>query len=124
MAVSTVLFTILLLMGNLPYAGIIVLMLLIGLCHGAVVPGLVIIAQDAFPGRSASASSVIVFGISIASLSLPVSLGAVIEGIGYLPAIAIYSAGPILSALVLLIINRTAGQGKSDRQQDIRDAAN
>lgn len=48
---------------------------LIGLLQGATVPTLVILCCDAFPQRSASASSIIVFGVSLASMLSPVVLG-------------------------------------------------
>ena len=43
------------------------------------VPTLVIICCDAFPERTASASSIIVFGVSLASLVSPVLMGRIMK---------------------------------------------
>jgi len=83
-----------------------ILIFIAGACCGAVLPGFILLSSDAFPERSASASSTIIIGIVIGSLILPVGLGALIEGIGYLAAIAIFSVGPLLSAVVLFIIEK------------------
>lgn len=47
----------------------------LGLLQGATVPTLVILCCDAFPERTASASSVVVTGVSLASMVSPVVLG-------------------------------------------------
>ena len=54
-----------------------------GLLQGASVPAMVILCSDAFPGRSASASSVIVLSVSLASLIGPSVMGSVIKSGGY-----------------------------------------
>ncbi len=97
---------------KMPFVLICILIFIIGLCCGAVLPGFVLLSTDVFPERSASASSTIIFGIVIGSLILPVGLGALIEGIGYLAAIAIFSVGPLISAGILLIIEKMKKMAK------------
>ena len=75
---SAVLYVLFLLL-PMPYwaaAGVIGVM---GLLQGATVPTLVIICCDAFPERTASASSIIVFGVSLASLVTPVLMGRIMQ---------------------------------------------
>lgn len=75
---SAVLYVLFLLL-PMPYwaaAGVIGVM---GLLQGATVPTLVIICCDAFPERTASASSIIVFGVSLASLVSPVLMGRIMQ---------------------------------------------
>lgn len=75
---SAVLYVLFLLLA-MPYwaaAGVVGVM---GLLQGATVPTLVIICCDAFPERTASASSIIVFGVSLASLVSPVLMGRIMQ---------------------------------------------
>ncbi len=75
---SAVLYVLFLLL-PMPYwaaAGVVGVM---GLLQGATVPTLVIICCDAFPERTASASSIIVFGVSLASLVSPVLMGRIMQ---------------------------------------------
>lgn len=80
------------------------LMLLMGLLQGASVPALVILCCDAFPTRTASASSIVVMGVSIAALTAPVLLGKLIESGGYLTAMLIMTACIPASVIVLGLI--------------------
>ena len=91
---------------KMPFIPICILIFIIGMCCGAVLTGFFLLSTDIFPERSASASSTIIFGTGIASLILPVGLGAMIEGMGYLPAITIFSVGPLVSAVLLLVIEK------------------
>lgn len=106
MVVYMITMLLVLLINALPFVIVCALIFIVGLCCGAVLPGFVLLCTDIFPERSASASSTIVFGIVIGSLILPVGLGAMIEGMGYLPAITIFSVGPLLSAVLLLVIEK------------------
>lgn len=66
----------------------------IGLLQGATVPSLVILCCDAFPTRTASASSIVVFGVSLAAMTAPAVMGAVMTSAGY-------QAAMLLSTLCL-----------------------
>ena len=59
------------------------LVAVVGLLQGATVPGLVILCCDAFPTRTASASSIVVFGVSLAAMAAPPVMGALMTGAGY-----------------------------------------
>lgn len=87
-----------------------ILLVLLGLLQGAEVPALVILCCEAFPTRTASASSVIVFGVSLASLFSPTILGRLIEQFGYTaPLWGLILCLP-LSAVVLLTIHDPAAK--------------
>ena len=76
-----------------------VLLVLLGLLQGAEVPALVILCCETFPTRTASASSIIVLGVSLSAL---------IEQVGYgIPLWGLTACLP-LSAAVLLAIRRDA----------------
>ena len=73
---------------------------LLGFMLGATVPSLIIICCDAFPERTASASSIVVFGVSLASMTAPVLVGRMMT---FDPHIAMLSitACPVIAALAL-----------------------
>lgn len=73
---------------------------LLGFLLGATVPSLIIICCDAFPERTASASSIVVFGVSLASMTAPVLVGRMMT---FDPHIAMLSiaACPVIAALAL-----------------------
>lgn len=84
------------------------LLVLLGLLQGAEVPALVILCCETFPTRTASASSVIVLGVSLSALVVPTALGRLIEQIGYgIPLWGLTACLP-LSAAVLLTIRPAA----------------
>lgn len=85
-----------------------VLLVLLGLLQGAEVPALVILCCETFPTRTASASSIIVLGVSLSALIAPTVLGRLIEQVGYgIPLWGLTACLP-LSAAVLLAIRRDA----------------
>ena len=75
---SAVLYVLFLLL-PMPYWAVAGVIGVMGLPQGATVPTLVIICCDAFPERTASASSIIVFGVSLASLVSPVLMGRIMQ---------------------------------------------
>ena len=80
----------------------------LGLLQGAEVPALVILCCETFPTRTASASSIIVLGVSLSALIAPTVLGRLIEQVGYgIPLWGLTACLP-LSAAVLLAIRRDA----------------
>ena len=84
------------------------LLVLLGLLQGAEVPALVILCCETFPTRTASASSIIVLGVSLSALIAPTVLGRLIEQVGYgIPLWGLTACLP-LSAAVLLAIRRDA----------------
>lgn len=83
-----------------------VLIFVLGLLQGASVPSMVILCSDSFPGRSASASSVIVLSVSLAALIAPGVMGAVIKNGGYLWAMLLIWVCLPLSILPLLLATR------------------
>lgn len=72
-----------------------------GLLQGATVPTLVIICCDAFPQRTASATSIVVFGVSLASMVSPAAMGAVIASAGAQAAMLSVTACIVVAALAL-----------------------
>ena len=85
-----------------------VLLVMLGLLQGAEVPALVILCCETFPTRTASASSIIVLGVSLSALIAPTVLGRLIEQVGYgIPLWGLTACLP-LSAAVLLAIRRDA----------------
>ena len=60
-----------------------ILIFLTGLLQGSAVPGMVVMCCNAFPERTASASSIVVFGVSVSALIAPPVLGWIIEQTGY-----------------------------------------
>ena len=76
-------------------------MCVMGLLQGATVPTLVIICCDAFPERTASASSIVVFGVSLASMISPTAMGAVISASGPQAAMLAVTACTVVAALAL-----------------------
>ena len=85
-----------------------VLLVLLGLLQGAEVPALVILCCETFPTRTASASSIIVLGVSLSALIAPTVLGRLFEHVGYAIPLCGLTACLPLSAAVLLAIRRDA----------------
>ena len=83
-----------------------VLIFLLGILQGASVPSMVILCSDSFPGRSASASSVIVLSVSLAALIGPAVMGAVIKSSGYLWAMLLILVCLPLSIVPLILATR------------------
>ena len=73
----------------------------IGLLQGATVPSLVILCCDAFPTRTASASSIVVFGVSLAAMTAPAVMGAVMTSAGYQTAMLLSTLCLPLAVCVL-----------------------
>ena len=73
-----------------------------GLLQGSAVPGMVVMCCNAFPKRTASASSIVVFGVSASSLIAPPLIGAVIEAAGYSIPMWGMTACLVISVLILL----------------------
>ncbi len=105
-AVAAVLFLIFLLMD--PSFGVArIILMCIGFLQGAAIPSLVILCCDAFPERTASASSVIVLGVSLAALVAPVAMGALIEQSGYmLPMLVITACLPVSVAVTAFAVRK------------------
>lgn len=82
------------------------LIFVLGLLQGASIPSMVILCSDSFPGRSASASSVIVLSVSLAALIGPAVMGAVIKNSGYLWAMLLILVCLPLSIPLLLLATR------------------
>lgn len=100
--VSTVLFLAFLLLPCPPVATKIIIFVM-GLLQGASIPALVILCSDAFPGRSASASSVITLSVSLAALVAPSVMGSIIKNGHYLGSMVLILAGLPLSIVLLLL---------------------
>ena len=98
--VSAVVFLVFLLL-PMPDAAAVVLIGVVGLLQGASVPSLVILCCDTFPTRTASASSVVVLGVSLAAMVAPPVMGFIMEAFGYLPAMLIITACLIFSVILL-----------------------
>ena len=77
------------------------LLAVIGLLQGASVPSLVILCCDAFPTRTASASSIVVFGVSLAAMTAPTIMGAVMESSGHQTAMLLSTLCLPLAVLAL-----------------------
>lgn len=90
----------------LPFIVRCILLVLTGLLQGPAVPAQVILCCDTFPTRTASASSLVVLGISLASLVAPAAIGALIESVGYQLPMVLIAAAVLLSVGVLLWIGR------------------
>ena len=79
-----------------------ILMFITGLLQGSAVPGLVVICCNAFPQRTASASSIVVFGVSASALIAPPVIGWIVEKAGFgIPMWGI-TACLIISVVILL----------------------
>lgn len=83
-----------------------------GLLQGAAVPSLVILCCDAFPGRSASASAIVVLAVSIAAFVGPVALGRIIDASGFTFAMLISCACLPLSVLSVRLALKKTGEQK------------
>lgn len=83
-----------------PVAGSAVIFVL-GLLQGAAVPGIVVLCCGAFPTRTASASSLVVFGVSLAGMAGPALMGHMMERTGYLSAMLLAVGSLLLSVLLL-----------------------
>lgn len=77
-----------------------------GLLQGASVPALVILCSDAFPERSASASSIIVLSVSLAALIGPSVMGSIIKNGQHLWAMLLILVCLPLSIPLLLLATR------------------
>lgn len=73
----------------------------VGLLQGATVPSLVILCCDAFPTRTASASSIVVFGVSLAAMTAPAVMGGIMTAVGYQQAMLLGTLCLPLSVWVL-----------------------
>ncbi|NCB30570.1 MAG: MFS transporter, partial [Clostridia bacterium] len=80
-----------------------------GFLQGSAVPSMVILCCDAFPDRTASASSIVVLGVSLAALIIPALMGVLIEKAGYLPAMLLIVACLPLSVGIIWIAGLKAG---------------
>lgn len=80
-----------------------ILIFLTGLLQGSAVPGMVVMCCNAFPERTASASSIVVFGVSASALIAPPVLGWIIESIGYTVPMWGIAVCLLLSVGVLLL---------------------
>lgn len=102
---STVLFLLFLV---LPFPPVVAkaIIFIMGLLQGASVPALVILCSDAFPERSASASSVIVLSVSLAALVAPSVMGGIIKNGHHLGAMVLILVCLPLSIPLLLLATR------------------
>ena len=104
-SISTVLFLVLLLVPFQPLV-VKILIFVMGLLQGASVPALVILCSDAFPDRSASASSIIELCVSGAALVAPSVMGSVIKAGHHLWAMLMILICLPLSIPLLLLATR------------------
>ncbi len=81
-----------------------ILIVIVGLLQGSSVPALIILCCDAFPARTASASSIVVLGLSLAALIIPTVVGNLIETSGYTLPMLILNGSIFLSVLILIPI--------------------
>ena len=89
-----------------PVAGSAVIFVL-GLLQGVAVPGIVVLCCGAFPDRTASASSLVVFGVSLAGMVGPALMGHMMEHSGYMSAMLL-ALGSLLLSVILLPKGRKA----------------
>ena len=101
---SVVIFSLLLLIPPMPITLQKILLVIIGLLQGAAIPTLQILCSDAFPDRTASASSAIGMGISLSTLIAPLAMGIIIEKSGYSASMWFVTALLLLSFIVLLTV--------------------
>ncbi|MCF0141896.1 MAG: MFS transporter [Parasporobacterium sp.] len=83
-----------------------ILIVVVGLMQGSSIPSLVILCSDTFPGRSASASSVIMLSIALGALICPTAMGAIINSSGFLAAMLAITACLPVSIILIIVINR------------------
>jgi len=83
---------------------------LTGLLQGSAVPGMVVMCCNAFPQRTASASSIVVFSVSASALIAPPVIGWLIENTGYTVPMWGITACLLLSVGVLLLVKDQAKQ--------------
>ena len=88
-------------LADLPLAVKYILIVLLGFLQGGGVPTLIIICCDAFPERSASASSLFVFGVCLSSFIMPTLTGKMIELFGFLKPMIMLGVFLALSVVVL-----------------------
>ena len=81
-----------------------IIIVVMGMLQGASVPALVILCCDTFPERSASASSIIVLGVSLSSMVIPPAMGALMISTGYVIPMLFITVCLFLSVLVLVPI--------------------
>ena len=77
-----------------------------GLLQGTSIPALVILCCDAFPKRTASASALVVIGISAASFIAPAGLGKLIELLGYAAPMLIATGSIAVSVVFVLLATK------------------
>lgn len=82
-----------------------IFVVLVGLLQGAAVPAQVILCCDLFPTRSASASSLVILGISFAGLLSPLVMGKLIERVGYGLPMGLLCICVVLSVAVLKLVD-------------------
>ena len=101
MLVASAIFLVFILVDGIPTVLRYVLIVLLGLAQGGGVPSIVILCCDAFPERTASASSLFVIGVSLATFITPTLMGKMIESIGFKAPMLMLGVFLILSVLVL-----------------------
>lgn len=88
-----------------------ILIFAIGLLQGASIPSMVILCSDSFPGRSASASSIIVLSVSLAALIAPSVMGTIMKAGHYQGAMfLILVCLPLSIPLLLLATKKQAAK--------------
>lgn len=90
----------------LPPAAAKAVIVLTGMLQGCSVPALVILCCEAFPERTASASSVIIFGISFATLIAPAVMGQLIRSYGNVLPMLVITVCVLFSVAALAPIER------------------
>lgn len=91
---------------SLSPAAVNVVLIAMGLLQGASIPALIILCCDAFPERSASASSIVVLGMCLSSMLIPPLMGALMKGFGPLVPMLVITACLFFSVLPLLPIEK------------------
>ena len=89
-----------------------ILIFITGLLQGSAIPGMVVMCCDAFPKRTASASSIVVFGVSASSIIAPPVIGALIESAGYSVPMWGITACLIISVAILFFADRSSNNPK------------
>ena len=103
---AAVLFLLFILLDIPSFALRLVLIFLVGLMQGGGVPTIIVLCCDAFPTRTASASSLFGIGISLANFITPVLMGKLIETIGYTLPMLMITVFLFLSVLTLKISSK------------------
>lgn len=84
-----------------------------GVLQGTSVPALVILCCEAFPKRTASASALVVIGVSMASFVAPAALGWLIESFGYVLPLLFSTVCVAISSLLVFLATRDKRQTQS-----------